>query len=125
MTPYIDGDKPYLGFEFEGLSPVVKTDPDFTTKKALACYEWAILRYVAMNIIDQLQTANDPDVQIDWKEINDNNFLVIDTLALNNGYGYICANGHIIDHLYLAPGGQIMAMISDDEIGISYDVLIN
>lgn len=122
----IDGTELYLGFTFHTMNPVIKTDLDFTTKKKLTgTDEWA-LRYIALDILDQLEKIFYPGEFVDWAKNNKANFFASDALYLNNTDGVICANGDILHCLYLAPGGQIMGYMSDVEnLDETYDVLIS
>ena len=112
---YYDGKKMDFGFEFQNMKSVVKTVPDFTRKKELSTTDVYALRWVAMHIIDQIDKYWNPEINTDWKKVDDSNFVVDNTLCLNNGYGIYLPGGYIMHHLQMAPGGQYTAWITEEE----------
>lgn len=121
-----DGTKLYLGFKFCEMNPIITTNPDFTTRKELKGNDWMILRYVAMNVVSQIDAEFDACLVSHWEEIDTANFFSGDALNLNNGEGMLCANGDILHCLYLAPGGQIMGFMSaDGDLNDTYNILIS
>ena len=84
------------------------------------------MRYIALDILDQLENKFYPGQAVNWARNNEANFFVSDALQLNNTDGVICANGDILHCLYLAPGGQIMGFMSDaEDLDDTYEVLIS
>ena len=121
---YKDGDKIELGFQFEGVVPVAKTDPSFITKKKLTRHDDKILRYVALRIVDQLYANWLPDCPVDWAHEDAFNAICQDALVLGNFQGITCANGDTITALYMGPYNQIMAIVEVPDSDDTYDVFI-
>ena len=110
-----DGTKIDLGFQYEGITPTIKTGIDFTVKARLLHHDDKILRYIALYIIGRLDIQGVGDAD---------NFICQDALNLNNTYGVPCANGHRITALYMGPYKQVMALVEAGDGETTYDVFI-